>query len=95
MKEAWTVDVGIILVSASPYTAHKEGCKNVQLSDEAVVAYLKNKMETENLVPAKIMEYVLANSQQKKPAADGDTNNNIEPKSKFTNRVTNSTCACA
>ena len=44
----------------SPYTDHKEESKNAQLSEEAVAAYLKNKMELENLEPAKIMNYVEA-----------------------------------
>lgn len=42
----------------SPYTDHKGESKNVQLSEEAVAAYLKSKMEDENLEPAKIMNYV-------------------------------------
>ncbi len=42
----------------SPYTDHKGESKNVKLSEEAVAAYLKSKMEDEKLEPAKIMDYV-------------------------------------
>lgn len=61
-----TVTVLLMLVAVataypySPYTDHKEESKNVQLSEEAVAAYLKGKMEKENLEPVKIMDYVEA-----------------------------------
>ena len=42
----------------SPYTDPKGESSNVKLSEEAVAAYLKNKMEDEKLEPAKIMNYV-------------------------------------
>jgi hypothetical protein len=42
----------------SPYTDHKGESKNLKLSEEAVAAYLKSKMEDEKLEPAKIMDYV-------------------------------------
>ena len=67
-----TVTVVFMLVAVataypySPYTDHKGDTKNVQLSEEAVAAYLKSKMENENLEPAKIMDYVEALLQQKK-----------------------------
>ena len=41
-----------------PYTDHKGESNHVKLSEEAVAAYLKNKMEDEKLEPAKIMNYV-------------------------------------
>ena len=85
MKQAILQLIGLLvstsLVSASPYspyTDNKEEQKNVLLSDEAVAAYFKNKMEKENLEPAKIVEYVLANIQGKKDDDD---------KSKFTSRI--------
>ena len=85
MKQAILQLIGLLvstsLVSASPYspyTDNKGEQKNVLLSDEAVAAYFKNKMEKENLEPAKIVEYVLANIQGKKDDDD---------KSKFTSRI--------
>ena len=67
-----TVTVVLMLVAVataypySPYTDHKGETKNVQPSEEAVAAYLKSKMEKENLEPAKIMDYVEALLQGKK-----------------------------
>lgn len=59
----------------SPYTDHRGESKNTRLSEEAVAAYLKSKMENENLEPAKIMDYVESLLQGKgKPT---------EPPSKF------------
>ena len=42
----------------SPYTDHKEDSKGERLSEEAVAAYLKSKLDKENREPAKIVEYV-------------------------------------
>ena len=83
MKQAILQLIGLLvstsLVSASPYspyTDNKGEQKNVLLSDEAVAAYFKNKMEKENLEPAEMMEYILANIQE----------GNTKP-SKFTSRI--------
>ena len=61
METVTVVLMLLAVVSAypySPYTDHKGETKNVRLSEEAVAAYLKSKMENENLEPAKIMDYV-------------------------------------
>lgn len=75
-----TVTVLLMLVAMataypySPYTDHKGEPKNVQLSEEAVAAYLKSKMEDEDLEPAKIMDYVetlLQGGKKGGPPTDG------------------------
>ena len=79
MKQAILQLIGLVvltsLVSASPYspyTDNKGEQKNVLLSDEAMAAYFKNKMEKE---PAEMMEYILANIQGR------------NTKRKFTSRI--------
>ena len=43
----------------SPYTDSRDGVtKNTQLTDEDIAAFLKRKMDEEELEPAKIVEYV-------------------------------------
>ena len=43
----------------SPYTDSRDGLmKNMQLTDEDIAAYLKSKMDKEELELAKIVEYV-------------------------------------
>ena len=56
----------------SPYTDHKGDSKGEQLSEDAVAAYLKSKMDEENLEPAKIMKYVetLLQGGKKSPATE-------------------------
>ena len=57
-----------------PYTDLKNEQKDVQLSEEAVAAYLKDKMDKENLEPASIMKYVVAllEGSSKKTTKDED-----------------------
>lgn len=44
----------------SPYSDNRDGTKNTQLSEEEVAAYLRRKMEKDNLEPATIMDYVIS-----------------------------------
>ena len=69
MERVTIVLVMLAVASAypySPYTDHRGEPKNVKLSEDAVAAYLKGKMEVENLGQAKIMEYVETLLQGKK-----------------------------
>ena len=64
--------VYVTLVSAhpfSPYTDNEEESESMEWSQEAVAAFLKNKMEKENLQPASLSEYLLTLMQgsKKKP----------------------------
>lgn len=66
MEEMGTLIAGLLvlatLTSAHPYSPYSDykvdEQKNVDLSEEAVAAYLKSKMDKEKLDPATIVEYV-------------------------------------
>lgn len=48
----------------SPYTDNKDEPESIEWSREAVAAFLKKKMEKENLRPASLSEYVLTLIQE-------------------------------
>ena len=67
MQEALKLMLGVLLLTAmaaghpySPYSDNRDGTKNTQLSEEEVAAYLRRKMEKDNLEPATIMDYVIS-----------------------------------
>lgn len=85
MKIIATLIVGLLLVVTvtaaypySPYTDNKDPQeKNVQLSEDAVAAYLKHKMNSEKLEPESIIKYVVALIQGSSKKVETDENGKI------------------
>lgn len=106
MEEVVTLIAGLLVLAAltsahpySPYSDYKvDEPKNVQLSEEAVAAYLKSKMDKEKLDPETIVEYVeslLQAGDKSTPQIQGGGKGKSKPSETETSRcliIQNFTC---